>query len=220
MTPCGLVTVTGAGIAPNVTGTVSAQVAGLTITANNVSAPILSVSNVNGVQSANFQAPCELTAGTATVAITANSSSTTVSGVPVLAGQPGIFVVDSAKHYGWVIRASDGTLVTSVNPARRGERFYMIVTGLGNSLTPAAATGVAGTGSQNVNLSIGVQVAGNNVPVPSARYLAGFIGAYIVEFQIPITAPLGLDQTLVIAEIVNNVAVFGNQLLLPAVIAP
>jgi uncharacterized protein (TIGR03437 family) len=217
MTPCGLVTVIGNGIAPTVQGTVSALQAGLTITANGITASILSVSNVNGVQSANFQAPCELSAGNANVVVTANTSSTIV-GVPVFAVQPGIFVVDSNKQHGWVVRA-DGNLVTITNPARRGDHLFAILTGLGQTTTPAIVTGSPGTGLQNVNLSVGVQVSGNGVPVPSARYLAGFLGAYIVEFEIPSDSPIGLDQTLLIAEIVNGVPVYSNQLLLPAVIA-
>jgi uncharacterized protein (TIGR03437 family) len=95
----------------------------------------------------------------------------------------------------------------------------MIVTGLGSSVTPTAITGELGAG-QNVNLSIGVQINGTNVPVPSVRYAAGLLGVYIVEFQVPTNTTLGVAQNLTIAAIVNGVPVFGNTVVLPPVIAP
>ncbi|MCU1336220.1 MAG: hypothetical protein JWO19_1801 [Bryobacterales bacterium] len=230
MTPCGLVTVTGNGLAPGVQGVVSGASAfgplvytlvGVSITVNNTPAPIQAVANQNGVQQVNFQAPCELTGSTATVVITVNGASTTVTGVPVFAVQPGIFTYagPNNKPYGAVIRALDGSYVTPSNPARRGERYYMVATGLGQG-TPTIITNSAGTGSQNVNLPIVVGVSDRGVPVLSARYLVGSIGAYLVEFQIPADAPTGTDQSLALAALTNNgtTFVFGNPVFLPGVI--
>ena len=44
------------------------------MTLNNVSVPLLSVSNTNNVQQVNFQTPCELSPGTATAVITVNGA--------------------------------------------------------------------------------------------------------------------------------------------------
>ena len=230
LVPCGLITVTGNGLAPSVVGVVSGlsafgplpyTLAGVSITVNNIPAPIQAVANQNGVQQANFQAPCELTAGTATVVVTVNGASATVSGVPVLAVQPGIFTYPGPnnKPYGAVIRASDGSYLTPSNPARRGDRLYMVVTGLGQ-VTPAALTNSAGTGSQNVNLPIAVGINDRGVPVLSARYLFGSIGAYLIEFTVPEDATLGNEQDLLIAALVNGTTyVFGNVAYIPGVVA-
>ncbi len=230
LTPCGLITVTGNGLAPNVQGTVSGvslfgplpyTLAGVSITVNNIPAPIQAVANSNGVQQVNFQAPCELAAGNVTVVVTVNGASATVYGVPVFAVQPGIFTYPGPnnKPYGSVIRASDGTYLTPSNPARRGDRLYMVVTGLGQ-VTPTATTNSAGTGAQNVNLPIAVGINDRAVPVLSARYLAGYIGAYLVEFTVPNDATLGNDQDLLIAALVNGTTyVFGNVAFVPGVVA-
>ena len=91
MTPCGLVTVRGSGLATGVQGVVSGvnlfgplptTLAGVSITvqqgSNVIQAPIREVANDQSGQRVTFQAPCELIAAsplipdTATVTITAN----------------------------------------------------------------------------------------------------------------------------------------------------
>jgi len=241
MTPCGLVTVIGNGLAPtpgvftplNNFGLLPSSLEGVSITVQqgvvNVAAPIQAVANVNGVQQVNFQAPCELAPGVATVAVTVNGATTTVQSVPVAVIQPGLFISSvsaSNKAYGYVISEADGTIVTSANPAHRGQKYYVYVTGLGQA-TPTILTNTTGTG-QNVNVTIVVGLNNGGVPVLSARYLNGSIGAYLVEFQIPPDFPLVngqpmFDLPLAVAGYLNNGAdgfsdyKFGNPLFLPAV---
>jgi uncharacterized protein (TIGR03437 family) len=229
MTPCGLVTVKGTGIAPtpgivtgqNFFGILPYTLAGLSITANNIPVPIHSVINDQFGQRANFQAPCELTPGTANLVVTVNGANTAVSNVPVFSVQPGIFTFagPNNKVYGTVIRAADGTFVTPSNPAHRGERYYIIVTGLGK-VNPATVTNAYGTGSQDVTFPLAVGIHDLGVPVLSGRYLAGYIGAYRVDFMIPADAPLGTDQNLAVAAYINDAGdlLFGNQVLLPGVV--
>jgi uncharacterized protein (TIGR03437 family) len=180
--------------------------------------PLQVVANQGGVQQVNFQAPCELTVGLATVVITINGASTTVNGVVVFPIQPGIFTYPgpNSKLYGAVIRESDGSYVTPSSLAHRGEKYYMVVTGLGQT-TPAAITNAAGTGAQAVNVPIVVGVKDLGVPVLSVRYLERYIGAYLIEFQIPVDAPLGTDQALAVAAFVNGNYIFGNSVFLPGV---
>jgi hypothetical protein len=66
-----------------------------------------------------------------------------------------------------------------------------------------------------------VGLSDRGVPEFSARYLQGSIGAYLVDFQVPIDSPIGPDQNLAIAVLTNNgtTFVFGNQVFLPAVAA-
>ena len=230
LTPCGLITVTGSGLAPGVQGVLSGLSAFgplpyalgpvSSITVNNIPAPLQAVANQNGVEQVNFQAPCELQAGVATVAITSGGGTVTVSNVPVFAVQPGIFTFAGPNNipYGAAIRAVDGSYVTPSNPARRGERLYMVVTGMGQG-TPTIVTNSAGTGNQNIALPVVVGISDRGVPVLSARYLFGSIGAYLIEFQVPTDSPVGVNQSLAVAALTNNgtTFVFGNQAYLAAV---
>jgi uncharacterized protein (TIGR03437 family) len=230
LTPCGLITVTGAGLAPGVQGVLSGLSAFgplpyalgpvSSVTVNNIPAPIQAVANQNGVEQVNFQAPCEIQAGVATVAITSGGGTATVSNVPVFAVQPGIFTYPGPNNipYGAVIRKVNGSYVTPSNPARRGERLYMVVTGMGQA-TPTIVTNSAGTGSQNITLPVVVGISDRGVPVLSATYLFGSIGAYLIEFQVPADSPVGTNQSLAVAALTNNgtTFVFGNPAYLAAV---
>ncbi|MEP6960637.1 MAG: hypothetical protein ABI995_01060, partial [Acidobacteriota bacterium] len=232
---CGLVTGVGNGLAASLTGVLS----GISpfgplpyalgdidsITVNNASAPIQSVANVAGKQQVNFQVPCETQVGSATVVITVKGTATTITGVPVVAGQPGIFTYagPNNKIYGAVIRAKDGSYITPTNLAPTGETFYLILTGLGQ-VTPPTVTDAAGIANQNVILQTVVGVNNQGVPVLSARYLQGQIGVYAIEFTIPKTSTaaagtvLGTDLPLAAAVIVNGLTVFGNAVLLPGIV--
>jgi len=234
MTPCGFVTVTGTGVASGVQGVIAATsffgaypytLGGLSISVQqgsiNVPVPIQAVANDQFGQRANFQAPCELTGSTATVTVTANGATTIVNNVPVTPVQPGIFTFTGSnnKVYGAVIREIDGTYVTSANPARQGEKVYVVATGLGQT-TPALITNSAGTGSQNVNLPTLVFLNGRPINGLSARYLFGWVGAYLVEFQIPADAATGVDQSLLVVETSTDGNTFlgvSNTVLIPAV---
>ncbi len=118
-----------------------------------------------------------------------------------------------------MIRALDGSYVTPTNPARRGETYYLVATGLGQT-TPPISTNSAGIGGQVVNLQVVVGVNNSGVPVLTnqTQYLVGAIGVYIVGFQIPANAPTGADQPLAIAVVINGQVVFGNPVFLPGVI--
>jgi uncharacterized protein (TIGR03437 family) len=230
MTPCGFVTVTGNGVAAGAQGVVAAvtffgaypySLAGLSITVNGTLVPIQAVANDQFGQRANFQAPCELTGSGATVVVTVNGASTTIPNVPVFSVQPGIFTFTGPnnKVYGAVIREVNGTYVTADNPAHQGDKVYVVVTGLGQT-TPALVTNSAGTGSQNVNLPTAVFLNGRGLPGISARYLFGWVGAYLVEFQIPSDAALGPDQSLLVVETSvdgNDFLGVSKTVLLPAV---
>jgi len=80
-----------------------------------------------------------------------------------------------------------------------------------------------GTGTQNVILPTAVFLSGRGVPGLSARYLFGWIGAYLVEFQVPTDSAIGPDQTLIVVETSadgNDFLGVSNTVLVPAVSAP
>ncbi len=200
LVPCGLATVTGAGLAPGVIGISAGNPLGIgplplswqgvTITVDGITAPILTVSNLNGTQQVNFQTPCEIPIGVATVVVQVNSGTTTIPGVTVYPTQPGIFTFAGAGgiNYGWIISAANGSYLQPGNPAHAGQTYYMVATGLGQT-SPAAATNSPGTGAQTIPASQIVLFIDNiGVPVTSVQYLEGAVGEYIITFTIPTTA--------------------------------
>ena len=221
---CGLGTLKGAGIATGVQGVVSGigfgplplQLAGFSMTVQSaggppIQAPIQAVSNVSGAQQVNFQTPCELTPGLATVVVTANGASTTVTNVPVLAAQPGIFT--GGGTYGIVTSALNGSSVSSTNFAFRGQTYYVWVTGLGET-SPPISTDSVGVANQNVLAQIVVGVGNQGVIVTSAQYLQDQTGVYLIGFQIPLSFPPGANQTLVVEAIVNGLPAYSNNTLI------
>jgi len=228
MAVCGLGTLKGAGVATGVQGVVSGigfgplplQLAGFSMTVQSpggapIQAPIQSVSNVSGAQQVNFQIPCELTPGLATVVVTANGASTTVTNVPILAAQPGIFT--GGGTYGIVTSAANGAPVTSNNFAVRGQTYYVYVTGLGQA-NPTISTDSVGVANQNVIAQIVVGVANQGVIVTSAQYAPDQTGLYLIGFQIPLGFnPTGPNQNLQVEAIVNGVQAYSQTVLLGGV---
>jgi uncharacterized protein (TIGR03437 family) len=233
LVPCGLSTVIGSGVAPNVTGVISGinpvgplsyTLGGFSMTVNGIPAPIQAISNQNGVQQVNFQTPCEVAPGSATVVLTVNGVTTTITGVQINQVEPGIFYYtgSNGKPYGVVISAADGSYVTPSNYAVRGGKYFLLVTGLGQA-TPTLVSNNTGQ-DQTVNLNTVVGVSNAGVAVISAEYSPGLVGVYAVEFQIPTTTatgapwPTGPDQPLAIYAILpNGQQVFGNGTFLPGI---
>jgi hypothetical protein len=230
LVPCGLGTVTGAGLAAGVQGVVSGlsafgplpyTLANLSMTINGVPAPIEAVANQNGTQQVNFQTPCETAGSTsATVVITISGASTTVTGVPVLTAQPGIFTYAGPNNlpYGAVISAANGSYVTPSNLAQRGQTYYVIVTGMGQT-SPPLTTNSAGIAGENVIPTVIVGVNNNGVPVISATALPDQIGVYLIGFQIPVsTPPSSAAVPLSVAVVLSNgTVVYSNPVYLAGI---
>jgi uncharacterized protein (TIGR03437 family) len=204
LSACGIATLA-APVAPAVSGTINAPIvgplpltlAGVTIAFNtNDYAPILSVSS-NAV---NFLIPCDLTAGSVPVTVSAGGSTGTVT-LNLLGAGPGIFsTVQSDGVSRAVIERPDGTFVSLSNPARRGEYVTAFVTGLG-AVSPTVATNalpIPGTPSTvNGQVIVGVNNAGTQVQ--SAVLSPDRQGVYLVTFQIPQNAPQDNNVTFSVA---------------------
>ena len=219
LVPCGLATATGSGLAPGITGTVSGasflgalpySLNGLSMSVNGTPAPIYTLSNTNGKQQVTFQTPCEAAPGSGTVVIQLNGATTTVQNVTILQVQPGIFFSTGTNGtaYGEVID-SNGNYLTAQNPAKRGQNYYLIATGLAQ-LTPATSTDAAGVNGQSVALPVIIGVSNLGVPVFQQSYAPGYVGLYVIGFTIPLSNPPGIDQPLVLGVTVNNQVVFSN----------
>lgn len=207
LSPCSIASVTGAGLAPSVQGTVPGtplgaaptMLAGASLSfalpgsGGAVLAPIFSVSNISGIQSIAFQVPCEVQPGTSVVTAMVGGGTANVT-LPILAASPGVY---STKGSDGVSRAilmrADGSFASpstssTPNPARPGETVTVFVTGLGpafplvgtNQLPPRGGAAAIATGK--VVPGIG---SGGTAPLVSAQLSADLVGVYEVQFTIP-----------------------------------
>lgn len=219
LSPCGIGTVMGSGIAPNVQGAVTGgtsgalpyQLAQVTISFGNSQAPLYNVANVNGQQQAAFQVPCDVTpADSVPVTVTANGNATTVN-VAVRPAGPGIFeYTDSAGLKQAVLVRPDGSIVSTANPAVAGEVLHLYVTGLGQ-VRPSLATNTAapaGTDSVAVG-TVFMAVNNSGVRVTLARRAPGQIGIDDIAFQLPSDAQSG-NASIAVAVYEANVLSVSN----------
>ena len=231
LAPCGLALVTGAGLAPEITGVVIGgnalgigplpyTLAGVSITINGTPVPLQAVSNQNGIQQVNFQTPCEIVTGSpATVVVTVGNNSTPIPNVTVFPAQPGIFTYPgpSGINYGYVIDSNGNTLTPS-NLAHAGQTYYLIATGLGQT-TPAALTNSVGTGGETIPVG-NVILALNNVgvPVTSVQYQQGARGLYVIAFQIPVPFATGANEAISLGVTINGQTFYDSaQVALPGI---
>jgi uncharacterized protein (TIGR03437 family) len=208
LAPGNLVLVTGSGIAPNLKGTVNANLltgplpytlAGVTLKfvfqGGEAYAPIYRVSNENNVESMLVQVPFEVTGATASAVMDVSGGATTVTGIPVRIASPGILEEMIAGRRAAVAVRSDGLFVTPELPARRGEVIRIYTIGLGQT-NPPLDTNRVGSVDQRVNAVVTVGLDGNGVTTTSVHTAENLVGVYEIEFVVPATATLGADRPL------------------------
>jgi uncharacterized protein (TIGR03437 family) len=202
ISPGGIATITGEGIAPGVTGLISAynlvgplpiSLAGVSITFNGIPAPIYYVLNLGNTQQVTVQVPFEVPAGAVSVTINAAGGGSVT--VPTVLEQfgPGVFnTLVNGTPMAVAVRP-DGSYVTADNPAQRDEDIQVFVTGLG-PVSPDAVTGNAGLTGQTVVASVIVGLNNGGVPLTSAVYAPGMVGVYILTLHVPATTTPGPSQ--------------------------
>ncbi len=172
---------------------------GVSVTINGISAPILGLANVNGQEQINIQVPFGVLPGTATVIVTNNGASTTITGVQILAQQPGIFEISVAGgRYAAALHA-DYSLVTPSNPARPNEVILLFLTSLG-LVEPAVPTNVPGPANPLSRPPGTIVVGINNAGVPNLGvfYAPGLITVYQVNFRTGASLPNGTVNLTVV----------------------
>jgi len=198
LVPGGLIALFGLNLSQGIVGTEEAGGSllykGTSVLIGGRLSPILSITNLNGLQQINLQASVELTPGTVTtVQVDNNGSRFTVGGVPVFAAHPGIFEIPfgvESKLLGAVIHL-DGQLVTPANPAQHGEIVALFFTG-GGAVTPPVPTGALGPiPPSEMTQAVVVGVADIGLPVWFAGAAPGFIGLYQINFEITGEIPSG-----------------------------
>jgi uncharacterized protein (TIGR03437 family) len=227
LTPCGLASLKGAGLAPGVVGALHASDT-VTLTLGpvdwvmieGVQASIASVSNQNGKERILVQAPCETPVGQVEVDVSVQGQTVSVIGVDVEALQPGVFSKyeddgvsgDAEQRYVWAIHG-DGSRVSVTSPAARGEVIRIFATGLG---LPAPATSPdSRVQALSTSLVLGIDDAG--VPIVKSGYLTSRTGVYFVEVAIPVDLVTGATSAtfVIAAQPANADAVYSNTVTIP-----
>jgi uncharacterized protein (TIGR03437 family) len=218
LTPCGLALVTGAGLAPGVTGISygaspvepalpwPTTLSGVTITINGTPAPLQAVSNQGGIQQVNFQTPCETVPGSpATVSVQVGTVTTQVTGVTVFPAQPGIFTYGanaSGTPYA-LVTDSNGNALTPTNLAQPGQTYYTYATGMGQT-TPPASTNSVGTGETIPVSNVILAINNVGVAVTSVQYQPDARGVYVIAFTIPVPFTAGTNLPISLGVTVNS----------------
>ena len=157
----------------------------------------------------NFQVPFVIGAGTATVEVCNNGSSTIVEGVPITALQPGVFEVFINGERLAAALHTDFTLVTRENPARPGEVILLFVSGLGPTDQFLQAN-VPGPSSPlaKVLAEVGVTLDDRETVNHGAYYAPGLVSVYQVNFEVLVDAASGLLRLVLRAGTVSSQTVF------------
>jgi uncharacterized protein (TIGR03437 family) len=173
------------------------SLAGVSVTFNNVMAPLQFVSTGQ----INAQVPLEVNpSGTANVVVDNNGNLSAVMPVPVAQLAPGVFaftgsdkvshaiavnVADpSSQRYATISAPSGSIQGLTTFPAQVGDTLFLYATGLG-PVTPAVPTGAAATGATNTNTPPIVLVGGVQAKVTFAGLAPLYPGVYQVNFIIP-----------------------------------
>ncbi|HEY3840141.1 MAG TPA: IPT/TIG domain-containing protein [Bryobacteraceae bacterium] len=183
---------------------------GVTVTVNNVPAPIYLVS----ANQINFLVPFAVTGSTANIVVkNATGTSNTVS-LPLAATSPGIYSVDlSGAGYGVILHA-DYSLVSPSSPASQGETVLVYLTGLG-AVKPAVADGVAAPSSPLSNVALTSQQLQVYMDgQPAAAQFAGLAPGFPGLYQINVTIPKNLSSTGQVDVAINTPDAFHDQIYL------
>jgi uncharacterized protein (TIGR03437 family) len=211
LSPGEFVTAFGANLA---SGTVQAgapyplTLGGVTVTVNNISAPIYLVSKGQ----VNFLVPYAVTGSTANVVIKNSTGTSNTVTLPLATTSPGIYSADlSGAGYGIILHA-DYSLVTTSSPAKRGETVLVYLTGLG-AVSPAVADGVAAPSVPPLSMvslnaqQLQVYMNGQPAAVQFAGLAPGFPGLY----QINVTIPTNLNSIGQVDIAINTPDAFHDQ---------
>ncbi|MEO8099076.1 MAG: PQQ-dependent sugar dehydrogenase [Acidobacteriota bacterium] len=158
---------------------------GIALSMDGISAPLLSVSNLNGVEQVNFQVPFELQGRTsAALVISRAGASSAPQTVTLQAQQPGVYTLDGTRAI--AVHNTSYTLVTDPSPLAAGEFAFLYASGLG-AVTNAPVTGAAAASSPLARTVAQVHVTLGGLPceVQFSGLAPGFAGLYQVNFRVP-----------------------------------
>jgi uncharacterized protein (TIGR03437 family) len=158
---------------------------GVSIRINGQPAPLFALASMEGFQQINFQVPFDVASfSQASVEITNNGSTTTLSNIPVLPAKPRIFEIPiNDKVYAAALHL-DYSLVEPAAPARPGEIILLFLTGLGPT-DPEVATNLPGPVPPAATvLQPTVRLAGAEQQVLGSFYAPQLTSVYQINLRI------------------------------------
>jgi uncharacterized protein (TIGR03437 family) len=195
------------------TATLPSQINGVSVTFNNVTAPMVNVSPTGPYPFVSVQVPFEVlaegqTSTTASVVITVNTVPSAPVQAQIVASQPGIFTLNSeGTGQAVLVNLADYTIAAPSgstpggHPIPRGQSAYFYLTGLG-AMTPSVPDGSgtcpASNGICNANAMPTVFVGGVQAQVLFAGQAAPYPGVQQINLTIPSNAPTGDAVSLVV----------------------
>jgi uncharacterized protein (TIGR03437 family) len=213
LVPGGIASLFGSGLT-RASGIVSAsstplpvQLAGTSVSVNGTKVPLLAIAYVNGIEQINFQAPFELLApGTAKLVVTNNGIDSAAADEAVFAAQPGVFTMDGTQ--GAIVHGADNRLVSPASPAAPNEIVVLYGTSFG-AVAPMPGTGAAaGASLPSKTLAVPeVRVSGRAAEVFFSGLSPGSVGLYQINFRVPVDAPSGAADVVVIISGASSVPV-------------
>ena len=201
----------------NVSGVVTAggyplptEMAGVSILINGTPAPLVALAGLSSsMQQINFQVPFAANpanpANAAANLVEVRYQGTSTFIVPEIVG-PGIFLLSDGTPA--IQHASDYSLVTASNPARKGETIIIYLTGLG-PVSPPMASGVPATGAATANCNPFVVSPDTSISIGTALYAGvtpGYVGLYQMNVQL---GNLSSGNVNLFVEMNNCAGVFG-----------
>ncbi|HLG99246.1 MAG TPA: IPT/TIG domain-containing protein [Bryobacteraceae bacterium] len=173
-----------------------ANLNGVQLTINNTPAPLYAITATQVFA----VVPYSVSGPTASIVLTNNGTTSNTIVVPVAATSPGVASQTQNGLGAGAITHADGTLVTSLAPAVRGETVVLYLTGLG-AVSPPVPDGVAAP-SKTLSKTTSVQTIYLNGDCPNSPncdasnivyqgLTPGYAGLYQVNFTIPLTAAAG-----------------------------
>jgi uncharacterized protein (TIGR03437 family) len=198
ISPGGLATIFGENLS-SVTGIVLAgtdplptKLADVSVTVNGVYAPLYGVAYANGENQISFQVPYETPVGLGVGVVTVYNYGVLVVTIQTdsYTEDPGIFL--STGNYASA-ELPDYSLISTDNPASRGDTIVLYTTGLGPltlDLTDGYGSPVTPPFAETAD-SFQVKVDGEQCDVVFSGLAPGFVGLYQVNFTLPSDLPAG-----------------------------
>ncbi|MCC6363740.1 MAG: SBBP repeat-containing protein [Bryobacterales bacterium] len=169
---------------------------GVSVELNGKPVPLLAVANGNGIEQINFLFPRELSPRDSSRPVSVAVRTPRGGSLPLwfhasTGGWP--YVFQNSEGLALIVRASDGSLISAANPARRGELLLLYGTGMG-AVDPPVASGEAAPSSppSSTVAAARIEVGGIAADVSFSGLAPGYAGLYQVNFSIPAAAPSGI----------------------------
>jgi uncharacterized protein (TIGR03437 family) len=172
------------------TGALSTSVGGVSVTFNNIQAPVIYAS---ATQTAVIVPYGVAGSQTASVVLTTSAQKTAAFSVPVVASAPGLFTLNTSGAGGVVALNQDGSINSTTNAAARGSVVVLYATGEGTT-DPPSADGVIANGDifREPILQVGLSIGGAPAQVLYAGSSPGNVaGIMEVEAIVPTGSQTG-----------------------------